>query len=543
MPRREVQSISKQTIGPRDQRSQGALFKPKTGCIWQGEINDFTKHVDDDCQFVDVDCPSGCDTKLKRQCVKDHLNDDCPCYCNTSGHSDWISSRHKEHCDMYPIPCPNRCELGVTRSVGIEEHRKVCPLEVVQCEYHDVGCDIKLARKDIDTHIKNQMATHLDLMRCYLTNTTEELRKTEKKLDTVEKDLEATKEMLDKTKSSYDKLHTRLTSAESQVTGFDTKADKKVKDIGSKFQKSLQEQLETRFDEEQALTKNGALPNFVVSKVSGIFLILCMFVLIYTGQICVINNRLAQTEQRMWPRMLDQASKLSSSPAGQVAPVIFKIANFSKQMDDNETWSSNLFYAFDKGYKMFLTVTSGVRYEKGIIVSLLFMKDSLEAMGYWPLSTMFTVELLNQESNVNHYIVPLMVSNSTCHIFGDFKDLLACSVHFISISWKLNQYLKNDSVFLRVSHDDSLFNVLLWYINWYSPAQDSLHNFPNIFVWLIFVVRLMGDCQEVCAVRFKRSKYGNWKPLRYLVIASSSVIIFLSCLYVMYHVGAFRQFI
>jgi len=40
--------------------------------MWEGEINNFTKHVDD-CQFVDMDCPSGCDAKLKRQCVQDHL--------------------------------------------------------------------------------------------------------------------------------------------------------------------------------------------------------------------------------------------------------------------------------------------------------------------------------------------------------------------------------------------------------------------------------------------------------------------------------------
>ena len=98
------------------------------------------------------------------------------------GHSDWIASRHKEHCDMYPVPCPNRCELGITRSVGIHEHKKVCPLEVIQCEYHDVGCDIKLVRKDLNAHIKDEMSEHLNLMKNYLANTNEELRLTEKKL-------------------------------------------------------------------------------------------------------------------------------------------------------------------------------------------------------------------------------------------------------------------------------------------------------------------------------------------------------------------------
>ena len=190
----------------------------KTGCMWQGEINNFTKHVDDDCQFVDMDCPSGCDAKLKRQCVQDHLVNDCPChcrYCDASGHRDWIASRHKEHCDMYPVPCPNRCELGVTRIVGVDEHRKVCPLEIVHCQYHDVGCDIKLVRKDLDIHTKDKVTDHLTLIRQYLAKTTEELRKAERRL---KNDLEVTKEALDKTNSNYDKLNTRIATIESQVT-------------------------------------------------------------------------------------------------------------------------------------------------------------------------------------------------------------------------------------------------------------------------------------------------------------------------------------
>ena len=167
--------------------------------MWEGEINNFTKHVDDDCQFVDMDCPSGCDAKLKRQCVQDHLVNDCPChcrYCDASGHRDWIASRHKENCDMYPVQCPNRCELGVTRIVGVDEHRKVCPLEIVHCEYHDVGCEIKLVRKDLDIHTKDKATDHLTLIKEYLVKTTEELRKAERKL---ENDLEVTKEALDKT--------------------------------------------------------------------------------------------------------------------------------------------------------------------------------------------------------------------------------------------------------------------------------------------------------------------------------------------------------
>ncbi|XP_065895506.1 TNF receptor-associated factor 4-like [Dysidea avara] len=101
----------------------------KNGCTWVGEINDATAHSNVDCQFVDVYCPSRCGTKLKKQCVNLHLAKDCPCYCKycgASGNHVEIALRHKQHCHMYPVPCPNGCELGITGnvgSVGIEKHK------------------------------------------------------------------------------------------------------------------------------------------------------------------------------------------------------------------------------------------------------------------------------------------------------------------------------------------------------------------------------------------------------------------------------------
>ena len=36
-------------------------------------------------------------------------------------------------------------------------HRKDCPLEMVQCEYHNMGCEERMKRKDVERHNTEKM--------------------------------------------------------------------------------------------------------------------------------------------------------------------------------------------------------------------------------------------------------------------------------------------------------------------------------------------------------------------------------------------------
>jgi len=60
----------------------------------------------------------------------------------------------------------------------MEAHRKECPLEVVQCEYHNVGCEERMMRKRKREHEKEEMEKHLLL-------TKDMLNTTLKKVDTL----------------------------------------------------------------------------------------------------------------------------------------------------------------------------------------------------------------------------------------------------------------------------------------------------------------------------------------------------------------------
>ena len=53
---------------------------------------------------------------------------------------------------------------------AIEAHKKACLLETVQCDYHNVGCRIKMYRKDLKQHNKLKVEEHLALNTLKLKN-------------------------------------------------------------------------------------------------------------------------------------------------------------------------------------------------------------------------------------------------------------------------------------------------------------------------------------------------------------------------------------
>ena len=140
------------------------------GCEWQGELNDINNHLSNDCQFAELKCSNGCGKMIERRYQTSHVETECPrrkvnCqYCHDTGEHQFIEGQHKEECPKFPLPCPNKCEVGSVPREDMKAHRKVCPLEMIQCEYHNVGCEVRMARKDIGKHKKEQMDDHIMMM-------------------------------------------------------------------------------------------------------------------------------------------------------------------------------------------------------------------------------------------------------------------------------------------------------------------------------------------------------------------------------------------
>ena len=119
------------------------------------------------CPLEKITCPNNCGISLQRQYITSHADTECSCrkvdcqYCHITGEHQFIEGKHKEQCPKIPIACPNKCEVGSFPRDDVDEHMKMCPLKLIQCEYHVVGCEERIARKDQKKHYKQEMEQHL----------------------------------------------------------------------------------------------------------------------------------------------------------------------------------------------------------------------------------------------------------------------------------------------------------------------------------------------------------------------------------------------
>ena len=170
------------------------------GCEWQGELNDIINHLEnsDGCQFEEVKCSNECGKMMERRYLTNHVETECPrhkvnCkYCHDTGEHQFIEGQHKEECPKLPLSCPNKCEVVFVLREDMESHRKECPLEMIQCEYFNVGCKRdKFPRKDLENHKKQKREEHLIMTKNELTNTKLRLDDTKAKLDDTKDQLDA----------------------------------------------------------------------------------------------------------------------------------------------------------------------------------------------------------------------------------------------------------------------------------------------------------------------------------------------------------------
>ena len=206
------------------------------------------KHHEEECPKYPLPCPNRCEIKtvhrenmeahrakcplevihcecnlsLQRQFLGKHVDIECPrskvaCqYCNTIGERQFINGQHqKEECSKFPLSCPNNCKVGTVLRENMEAHRVECPLEMIQCEYYEMGCKDSMARKDEVKHNKEEVENHLSLVK------SEHLRTkvdTEKTVTTTKNKLAEAENQLSLMKSEYLQTKSKLADTERTVT-------------------------------------------------------------------------------------------------------------------------------------------------------------------------------------------------------------------------------------------------------------------------------------------------------------------------------------
>ena len=151
----------------------------KEGCEWTGELRALDKHHNlepeqekelEGCLFAKIKC-NHCSKTIQRKQLGPHQNELCSkrpfsCeYCdNYKSTFEDVISNHWLVCDCYPIQCPNKCGVTSERK-NLDSHLKNhCPLEIVQCDFYYAGCETKLPRQDMPSHVSDSLITHVSML-------------------------------------------------------------------------------------------------------------------------------------------------------------------------------------------------------------------------------------------------------------------------------------------------------------------------------------------------------------------------------------------
>ena len=144
------------------------------GCEWEGQLADLDRHLNlepttekqlEGCQFSRIKCRF-CFKLFERRIINNHQSSECPkrlyeCeYCEYSATFEEVTQQHSNECPSAPVTCPNNCELVVFRC-ELEHHRNHdCPLEIEQCEFYAVSCQVELPRRDMPEHKRQSVVEH-----------------------------------------------------------------------------------------------------------------------------------------------------------------------------------------------------------------------------------------------------------------------------------------------------------------------------------------------------------------------------------------------
>ena len=87
------------------------------------------------------------------------------------------------------FPCPNHCGESY-RQEDVENHKKICRLEEIACEFSDVGCKQRFNREKKEEHVQGNTQQHLSLATSQAIGTQQQLQNHQIQLKEVKEKLE-----------------------------------------------------------------------------------------------------------------------------------------------------------------------------------------------------------------------------------------------------------------------------------------------------------------------------------------------------------------
>ena len=374
------------------------------GCEWVGEVGEAKRHADH--------C-----SKRPWRCQ----------YCEFTSLIDF-GEHHIKECIKYPVPCPNNCAVGSVARCDIKKHLLECPLELVTCEFSEVGCNLKIARQELGQHMMENQQQHMLLVAFLNLNLTKEAvmgkdhQIAEKEHQLAIKD----RQLSEKEHQLHEKdllFAIKLAEKDAQLAEKDREIAMKDKSIAdyerrlSQLQHSLEK---SRHD--QIFRRDD-----VIAKMEKKM------------------TKLRETVENMQDNFMKSTSHILRLTSHE-----FTLDDFSECQDGpNGDWFSEPFYTHPNGYKMELKVETKKIDAHMRVFLRLYRSDQLQ----WPVTFTVALQLLNRADKFNHYL-------------RWFECTFERNPHIRTLSepWKFIRFtklLKDDETTQYIGDDDSL-KFRLW---------------------------------------------------------------------------------
>ena len=143
------------------------------GCEWEGTLEALEKHQAT-CEFTPLPCPKECKddsnkiTRVMRKDLADHLERECPqrdhqCkHCGEKGTYANITQIHDARCAKKPVSCPE-CKETMLQGTKRKHLDEECEVVDLPCKYVQLGCGVKMKRRDLAAHEQDDKQLHLDM--------------------------------------------------------------------------------------------------------------------------------------------------------------------------------------------------------------------------------------------------------------------------------------------------------------------------------------------------------------------------------------------
>ncbi|XP_022808461.1 TNF receptor-associated factor 4-like [Stylophora pistillata] len=97
----------------------------------------------------------------------DHMNSTCQwkmedCVHCYEEYPKCLIQDHVDECAKRPVECPNGCDKIIVREETDAHIETDCPLTEVSCPYVEIGCNTKILRKELESHLQSKMGIHLE---------------------------------------------------------------------------------------------------------------------------------------------------------------------------------------------------------------------------------------------------------------------------------------------------------------------------------------------------------------------------------------------